>query len=359
MNVADQTLQQQLQINAVEFHRRKTLFSFTQGDVNSLRKARNFILTEVNKVVENLCQELLRAPEIAIIVSDAETKLLLAAMQKKYILQLFNGDYEMDYVQSRLKLGAMHKRLGVEPKLYLAGIYSLKSLLADVIVEKLPERFDQAAVLTALEKLLLLDQTLVLDSYLRGYVHEIEAEKIKVEQYAQILELKVKERTEQLEEISRTDPLTGLFNTRQLMSSLTQTLKSSQRRNEPMVFAYLDLNDLKLINDSEGHQKGDEAIRLLGQAMLSVSRLEDRCFRYGGDEFCVILPGCTEQEAVENYFVRLKEEVNRENPNLDFSVGVVQTGPDDFLEAEPLIKMADQKMYQQKSRLKASKLKVV
>ena len=169
---------------------------------------------------------------------------------------------------------------------------------------------------------------------------------------ARALEDKVRERTRQLEEMTRTDPLTGLFNVRTLHESLTRAVRAAQRRSEPLAVAYLDVNDFKDINDTQGHQRGDEILQKLGAAIKQVSRLEDSCFRYGGDEFCIILPNCREELAAEIYISRLSCELAKVLPGVQLSVGVVQTGPAEFAEPEALIREADRRMYTAKHMMK-------
>jgi hypothetical protein len=64
--------------------------------------------------------------EIALLIGDADTLTRLRAAQRRYILDLFSGLYDLEYVNNRLRIGLVHKRIGVEPKLYLAAINTLK-----------------------------------------------------------------------------------------------------------------------------------------------------------------------------------------------------------------------------------------
>ena len=139
------------------------------------------------------------------------------------------------------------------------------------------------------------DITLIFETYIRSLIIEVETAKAKSDQYALSLEEKVRERTEQLDKLAQLDPLTGLLNTRQLDEILTKTLRIAQRQKESITAVYMDVNDFKPINDREGHQRGDEVLQSVGQIIKGCARLEDYCFRYGGDEFFVILKNCTEQ----------------------------------------------------------------
>jgi hypothetical protein len=121
----------------------------------------------------------------------------LRSAQRHYILDLFSGLYDLEYVNNRLRIGLVHKRIGVEPKLYLSAIYTLQALLHRTI--EASGDAEAAAIIMALDKLMMFDVTLVFETYIRSLVSEIETAKAKSEQYAHSMEEKVKERTLQLE----------------------------------------------------------------------------------------------------------------------------------------------------------------
>jgi diguanylate cyclase (GGDEF)-like protein len=183
-------------------------------------------------------------------------------------------------------------------------------------------------------------------------VSEIESAKDKAEQYAYIMEEKVKERTKQLEDMSRTDALTGLQNIRYFKESVVQALRSAQRRGEPLSLIYFDINDFKLINDNQGHQGGDETLRFVANAIRSIARIDDGCFRYGGDEFCIILNNCLATEAQTRFVDGLNQKLKAAPYTVSISCGISQSGPDDFIDAELLIQQADKKMYLAKKATK-------
>ncbi|QCU89254.1 GGDEF domain-containing protein [Thiomicrorhabdus sediminis] len=353
MNRTDQTLLEQMRITQLEIESRKTLFNISYEDVEILNNVKPLVEQEIDEVVKLFYELQTDIPEIALLIGDADTLGRLRNAQRKYIIDLFSGFYDIEYVNNRLRIGMVHKRIGVEPKLYLAAVQQLKKLLMDMlqnILENQPEQLLQAQ--SALEKLFMFDVSLVFDTYIRSLISEIETSKEKSEDYAIELEQKVKERTLQLEILSRTDALTGLLNVRHLNEILTQTLRAAQRRLEPVTVAYLDINNFKKINDEEGHQRGDEILRTVANAINRISREEDQCFRYGGDEFCIVLPKCTEKQAKQLYSRRLMDEIQLHEADLTLSVGYMQAGPDDYPSAEEIIHCADQHMYENKHDFK-------
>jgi diguanylate cyclase (GGDEF)-like protein len=353
MKQTDQTLLEQMRITEFDIENRKALLALTDDDFTLLKNYKPVIEARIDALVDDFYQQQTSVAEIALLIGDADTLERLKNAQSRYVLDLFSGLYDLEYVNNRLRIGLVHKRIGVEPKLYLSAINTLKNLMLDIIFETLSEKSERRATIMALDKLLLFDITLVFETYIRSLVSEIEISKRKSEQYACALEEKVRERTQQLEELTRVDSLTGLLNVRYMNETLMRTLRIAERRAEPVSIAYLDINDFKIINDTQGHLCGDNILRAVGTAIKQISRAEDSCFRYGGDEFCLVLPNCREEQAREIYMTRLNAELKKSSKNVTLSIGIVQTGPEKFEEPEALVQQADERMYAAKKAFKS------
>lgn len=352
MKQTDRSLLEQMKMSDFEVDYRKQLFTISSEDADTLLASKPIIESNIDALVNQFYEMQTSTPEIALLIGDADTLSRLRNAQRQYVLDLFSGVYDLDYVNNRLRIGLVHKRIGVEPKLYLSAIYSLKSLLQHYLQSKHTDQKLYEETMTALTKLFMFDIALVFDTYIRSLVSEIEASREKSEQYALSLEEKVRERTEQLEEMSRTDALTGLLNSRHMNEILTTSIRRAQRRQEPISLVYMDINDFKQINDTQGHQRGDEVLKAVAKVITSVSRDEDHCFRYGGDEFCVVLPNCGETHAHELYVARLNKELQQTIPGVTLSTGIIETGPIDYLEATSLMRNADERMYAAKKSAK-------
>jgi diguanylate cyclase (GGDEF)-like protein len=154
-------------------------------------------------------------------------------------------------------------------------------------------------------------------------------------------------------DLSRTDPLTGLFNRSQLFLTLEQEVSRTRRSDRGFCVLMIDVDGLKAINDSAGHMRGDEVLRALGTVIHGSIRTVDSAYRYGGDEFVVLLP---ETEIVGAFVVAEKIRIGAEevglvagggDPITSVSIGLV-SHPEDGLGAEELLVAADRAMYQAK-----------
>ena len=105
------------------------------------------------------------------------------------------------------------------------------------------------------------------------------------------------ERATQFQLMSITDPLTGLLNRRYLEERLTDELNRSQRYKYAMSCLMIDIDDFKSYNDRNGHQAGDVALKITAHALKAALRSADVACRYGGEEFCILLPQTSLSEA--------------------------------------------------------------
>jgi diguanylate cyclase (GGDEF)-like protein/putative nucleotidyltransferase with HDIG domain len=163
---------------------------------------------------------------------------------------------------------------------------------------------------------------------------------------------------EQTQEDSLTDPLTGLPNTRFLFMHLTRELSRAERLKGELSLMVMDLDHFKEINDSHGHHVGDRALCEVARVLRAGIRPYDICVRYAGDEFIVVLSGCSADEA-EQKRLELQQGVDavyfeaRPGKRLQLGISVgTAVFPRDGESYEALLATADNRMYQDKASRK-------
>lgn len=344
MKRTDKTLIEQMQISETEIERRMELLNLDNRALDLLANHKPIIEENIDRIVKEFYDKQTDIDEISLLIGDADTLARLSQAQHRYVLDLFSGSCNSDYVNNRLRIGIIHKRIGVGPKLYLSAVRSLKEILNDTLISNSRDQEDLTATLNALDKLLYFDTTLIFDTYITSLIGEIENEKKRTELYAQSLEEKVAERTRQLEQLTKLDPLTNLFNHRAMQEHLERELLIAKRRQSKLSVIYFDVDDFKTINDMQGHLQGDEVLKALARILPSAIREVDMACRYGGDEFCIILPECDTQGS-RKICRRIIDEFSNKFPELTLSFGIAETGPDEFSEKEILLRRADSNMY--------------
>ena len=343
MRRTQQTLLEQMQLGDIEIARRKQLLGLDEDGLHLLSSQRALIEDNIDIIVDEFYEKQTEIDEISLLIGDADTLKRLRSAQRIYVLNLFSGRYDSEYVNNRLRIGMVHKRIGVEPKLYLSAVWSLKEIIIRTLFRVIEDKQVLEDVITVLDKLLYFDTTLVFDTYIDSLVGEIENAKRRTEQYASSLEQKVAERTSQLEKLAQMDSLTNIYNQRSMHDFLTRELALAKRHESKLAIIYFDVDNFKAINDKQGHLKGDEVLKTIGLILL-----KNIPCRHGGDEFCLILPDCDLDSAKAICKKIIKDFKSRYN-SFSLSFGVAQAGPDNYdIEGQDLIREADQRMYKAK-----------
>ncbi len=156
------------------------------------------------------------------------------------------------------------------------------------------------------------------------------------------------------------DGMTGIYNRSFGLSFLDQQIKIAIRDGTDLTISYLDINDLKVVNDIYGHSAGDALIMSACNILRENLRESDILCRMGGDEFLMILPGCSLEQAdlVIKRVVDSIEDANRESSlpyKLSISIGMADYSTDVDMAVEQLINQADANMYHNKRHEKQKK----
>ncbi|HKV26074.1 MAG TPA: diguanylate cyclase [Candidatus Acidoferrum sp.] len=169
---------------------------------------------------------------------------------------------------------------------------------------------------------------------------------------------KRKRSEEQIRYQATHDALTGLGNYREFVEALERELRRAERSHHSFSLLLLDLDDLKRINDHQGHLAGNRALQRLARVMKEHCRATDLAARYGGDEFAVVLID-SDSRMAEQIAARIDERVRNdgEEPRISVSIGMA-VYPADGRTSQDLIEAADQKLYKQKRRVTSKNVSV-
>jgi diguanylate cyclase (GGDEF)-like protein len=168
----------------------------------------------------------------------------------------------------------------------------------------------------------------------------------------------ITEARERIENLAQTDSLTGLFNLRMFNEVWQREHTACERSRGAYSLLMIDMDKLKDINDSFGHEAGNSAILLVAQCLQRSIRGTDSAARFGGDEFAVLLPGAS-PEIAEAVIKRVRHNVYKTTLDLrsrmircSVSIGVVNY-PKDGRDMRELLSIADRKMYRDKELRRA------
>lgn len=221
---------------------------------------------------------------------------------------------------------------GLKAGLTTAGISSALIIFLDLISlsnERVNMYFQNDLILVGI---------FMLTAWTLGFYVKIEGEHIK-----------------KLEELVNFDALTGLYNHKSFQERLKEEVFLSEKVQKPVSMIFFDIDYFKHYNDLNGHQKGDEVLKTIGEIVKRNVRKEDFAARYGGEEFAIILPETNEEEALR-IADKIREAVEKESfygeenqPNkvLTISAGV-SVFPDRAKDEVQLLKSADDALYRAK-----------
>lgn len=169
--------------------------------------------------------------------------------------------------------------------------------------------------------------------------------------------LALKKANEMLDALSSIDALTGVYNRIGLTRYAEKLLCRDRRKNRETLILFADINKLKFINDTYGHESGDLAIRTVADVLKQACPKNSLVVRYGGDEFVMIISDCNEEMGEKlkkemNAALKLANEKNDFPYELSSSIGYICANPEEENPLEYYVKKADDIMYKEKKKRK-------
>jgi two-component system cell cycle response regulator len=156
----------------------------------------------------------------------------------------------------------------------------------------------------------------------------------------------------ELQRMAHIDPLTGLHNRRYLMKQLDAAIGAARRHGHPLVVCVSDVDRFKAVNDQYGHLAGDEVLRAFARVVSDELRREDQVARFGGDEFCIMLPHVSIEEAslavdrirsaIESLVITLPDGTQL---SVTATFGMAEFDPALHTSGQDLFEAADQALY--------------
>lgn len=195
------------------------------------------------------------------------------------------------------------------------------------------------------------EETATLEAQARSASEQVGAARVELQQARNTIQA-LEARLEQMSELAREDPLTKSLNRRGMMEALGREMNRSQRYRTPLCIALLDIDNFKQLNDTLGHQAGDNALVYLVSVIKATLRQMDVIARFGGEEFLLLLPNASLEHAMQAV-TRIQRELTRsifmhehQRVLVTFSAGAALVAPDES--QDTLIQRVDAALYRAK-----------
>ena len=297
------------------------------------------IIPNANKIIDRFYDILLFQPETRKWLLEGTIIERLKSTQYRYLLSLGIDFDTEEYFENRLQIGIMHAVIDLPLSAYQCAYCNLIQCIADVIPESIKNNGqDYRDLMTFITKITSLDISLATETYHYSFMSELE-EEVKM----------VRSRESKLRSEAETDSLTGLYNRKLAFNLLNEAIANAHQYSGNLSLLMLDLDFFKKVNDTYGHQVGDEAIKQVATAIRKTLRGHDIAGRYGGEEFILGLVDITPEIAFQ-VAQRIRKSVaktpiliNEQITSVTVSIGLASLEAKDNLQS--LIRRSDAALY--------------
>ncbi len=299
----------------------------------------NVLQPNVDAIVDEFYRSVTQNTEFNEIVHRHSQLSKLKLAQRKYLLSLGRNYGSRQYFEDRLKVGAVHQRVGVPLSLYHSCYCLIQNLLIDRVPAELTASADtHTSMIQFILRITSLDMSLAIEAYCSDRIASLEhsLDSARGEE-------------EELRKSLRTDSLTQLYSRNFVLSELKRIVSKNKGKQQPLCVAMTDLDHFKKINDRYGHLIGDQILRTVAIRMTNAARNLDTLGRYGGEEFMLILEE-TDLEGATSVCERIRQRIVN-NPvhdaafsvSVSMSFGIAELRIDD--DTKSLVARADEALY--------------
>src|SRR5436190_15452387 len=160
-----------LKLDEEEIRRRLAFFELTDEDFKRLTALKSFADRWTQEITEGLYELIMGQPESRAFFPDQATLIRVKKLQNMYFLGLFSGNYDINYVRDRLRVGAAHERIGMPPKLYLGAYRRYLALIHARLLDHFKGNDTEASkALSSIRKMIFFDMALAIDTYIAAYL---------------------------------------------------------------------------------------------------------------------------------------------------------------------------------------------
>ncbi|WP_321393148.1 diguanylate cyclase [Emcibacter sp.] len=307
-----------------------TGYGIDEDTLETLAEIYPFLTSVIDEVLDKFYVDLMGNERTSLILRDEEVRLRARIAQKKHWINfVLSGNYHHKYFEAAERIGKTHWHHGVSLTDFSSAYHRVLGYLTQFLVGKY---IDSPTLLLnammAIQKVTFMDMDCASSAYRR---------------YDQ----------EQQRRLFLIDQLTGAGNRAAFVEDLVHCLEEYDNNQVPFSIALVDMDNFKAVNDNHGHVVGDRVLKTVAEAIKESLRVGDRVYRYGGDEFTVLLSGTHLSEAKKIMERTLKNVAGKTIParegeiSTTVSIGVAEQGKDTET-AEKLIEKADKALYKSK-----------
>ncbi len=338
--IATDLLAEKLVMSEQEIETTLQLLDFSSTDVSLLTSARAAMFPRLEALARDMTEKAMLAPEMKQMISELSSAKDFQKIVRDYMRDYFGGACDEKYIETRVKAGALYYRFDIQPKLFIPIASYMQQALEVELIQALGKTDTGILACRSLSKFVRLDNMLVMEGFDEARQRfEAENER-KRSAYSSMLERKVARLTQSIADLSQKDPLTGLYNARGLFDNLYRELGNAQRHKWPLSLILFDFNGFREFMEAEGRRVGDKLLNIMAATLTDAYRETDIICRYKDDQFCVVMPNAVAADARKVCRRVIEKFRQRSTYGLAFCMGLVQTGPKEFVSADDLMDVA-------------------